>query len=116
MNTFFLLKKCGKADCTCLPPRLPSDVSDRLYHLPDPTPDTTNENHYKSSSDSYGTETTEAFMLPHNITVSKGHGIPFNPLVQYAKNTDLKITCTECNKPRLFMSRKKGISLNYSQI
>ena len=29
-------------------PHLPSDVSDRLYHLPDPTHDPTNENHYKS--------------------------------------------------------------------
>ena len=35
---------------------------DHLYHLPDPTPDPTNENYYKFLSDSYGTETTEAFM------------------------------------------------------
>ena len=100
----------------CLPPRLPSDIFDRLYHLPDPTPDPTNENHYKSFRDSYGTETTEAFMLSRNITVSKGHGIPFNPVVQHAKNTDLKITCTECNKPQSIYAKKKGISLNYSQI
>ena len=107
---FFSIKKCGKANCTtCLLPRLPSDVFDRLHHLPDPTPDPTNENHYKSFRNSYGTETTEALMPPCNITASKGHGIPFNLLVQHAKNTDLKITCTECNKPELFTS-------NYSQI
>ena len=106
---FCFIKKCGKADCTtCLPPNLPSDAFDRLYHLPDPTPNLTNENHYKSFSDSYGPEITKAFMPSCNVTASKGHGIAFCPLVQHAKNTNLKITYTECNKPRIIYA-KKGI-------
>ena len=41
---FFSIKKREKVySTTCLPPGLPSDVFDRLYHLPDPTPDPTNE-------------------------------------------------------------------------
>ena len=60
-------------------------------------------------------ETTEAFVPSCNITASKGHGISFNPLVQHAKNTDMKIMCTECNKPQIIYA-KKSISLNYSQI
>ena len=46
-------------------------------------------------------------MPSRNITLSKGHGIPFNSLVQRAKNTNLKITCTECNKPRIIYAKKK---------
>ena len=78
-----------------------------FYHLPDPTPNLTNENHYKSFSDSYGTETTKTFMPSHNITASKGHGIPFNVLVQHAKNTDLKIMCTKCSKSQIIYAKKK---------
>ena len=70
-------------------------------------PDPTNENHYKSFSDSYGTDTTKAFMPSRNITASKGHEIPFSPLVQHAKNTNLKIMCTECNKPQIIYAKKK---------
>ena len=50
-------------------------------------------------------ETTKAFVPSCNITASKGHGIPFNPLVQHATNTDMKI-----------IYAKKRISLNYSKI
>ena len=46
-NLLFFCLKCGEASCTtCLPIRLPRDIFDRLYHLPDPMPSPTNEGHH----------------------------------------------------------------------
>ena len=53
----FSVKKCGAADCSiCKKPRLPKEVFDTIYHLPDPVK---NGDVYKSFSDVYGTVTTE---------------------------------------------------------
>ena len=89
----------------CLPPRLPSDVFDRLYHLPDPTHDPTNENHYKSLAILVALKQPK-FLCRH-VILQRAKGMEFTPLVQHVKNTDLKITCTECNKPRIIYGKKK---------
>jgi len=53
----FSVKKCSAADCSiCKKPRLPKEVFDTIYHLPDPVK---NGDVYKSFSDVYGTVTTE---------------------------------------------------------
>lgn len=104
---FFSLKKCGKNDCTtCAPIRLPSDIFESIHHLPDPMPDSNNEGHYLQFTDVYGTQTSEEH-LPSLQVSSRGHRIPFNPLIQHAKNTGITVSCVECNKPRLVYARKK---------
>ena len=53
----FSIKKCKTSSCVCKPPRLPVDVFDSFFHLPDPIPD---GEHYKDFKSLYGkVETTE---------------------------------------------------------
>ena len=44
-----------------------------------------------------------------SLTISsrKGHGIPFNPVLQHVKNTGLTLTCYQCERPRVIYSKKK---------
>ena len=55
----FSVKKCEKT-CKfgCKPPQLPMDIFEKISHLPDPVPGT-NQDHYKSFSESYAKPTTE---------------------------------------------------------
>ena len=66
--------------------------------------------------DIYSTETKEKHMPYLHITTSKSHGVPFNPLLQHAKNTGLTDKCTECNKLQLKYSQKKGIHTTFEKI
>ena len=106
-RTYFLsLKKCGKQDCNiCKPPRLNEQDFKRLNHLPDPTPGT--DDHYKTFSEVFGTDTTEAAMPSLKTSKDRGHKILSNPVKQHASTTGLTIDCNECNKPRLVYSAKK---------
>ena len=105
---FFSIKKCGKDLCTrCNSVRLPYDVFERLHHLPDPIPDPTNEGHYQPFSSLFGKTTTEEYLPSKKSGTVTGHNIPFNPCKQHASNTNLTITCYECNKPRLIYSKNK---------
>ena len=57
----FSVKKSKTSSCVCKPPRLPVDVFDLLFHLPDPIPD---GEHYKDFKSLYGkVETTEEHRL-----------------------------------------------------
>ncbi len=90
-NYMFSVKKCGKNDChICGTPRLPTDVFSELSHLPDPIPD---GEHYKAFDMVYGTETNEIHMPSLKDKLSKGHGLPFDPSAQTAKNTKVLIKC-----------------------
>ena len=105
---FFSIKKCGKEDCTtCKPVRLPPDVFQQLFHLPDPTPSIENEGHYKCFNDCYGMDTSEEYRPSFNVNANKGHQIPFNPVKQHVLNTRLTLECSECSKPRLIYSKNK---------
>ena len=113
----FSLKKCGETDYTiCLPKRLPLDIFERLNHLPDPTPDPNNEGHYAKFNDVYGTEIMNEYMPSLHITASKSHGIPFNPFVQYAKNTGLTVKCMECKRTPTGIFTQKSISIASEKI
>ena len=72
-------------------------------------PDEPNEGHYKPFSTVYGTETTEKHLPSQNEILRKNHGIPFSPVVQHAKNTDISITCASCGKPRVVYSKLKSV-------
>ena len=76
---FFSVKKCGEPSCTkCLPIRLPRDIFDRLYHLPDPMPSPINEGHHEQFNTCYGTETTEDHMPSKKHAHDKGMAFHFN--------------------------------------
>ena len=91
---FFSVKKCGSPSCTtCLPIRLSSDIFERLHHIPDLLPSTTNEGHYEVFNTLYVTATTEEHMLSKKTSARQGHGIPFQPHKQHASNTNLRIVC-----------------------
>ena len=100
----FSVKKCGSQSCqVCKPPRLPPSVFATLCHLPDPTP---RDGHYKSFGELYGTPTTETHRLSLQKAATKGHGMPFNPTSQTAKNTKLVVECEECGKWRVLHSKR----------
>ena len=76
---FFSVKKCGEPSCTtCLPIRLPRDIFDSFYHLPDPMPSPTNEGYYEQFNTCYGTDTTEDHMpSKKNMPTTRAwHSIP----------------------------------------
>ena len=88
---FFSVKKCGIAGCTlCLKPQLPPDVFSTLHHLPDPIPVKTNEGHYQTFDELYGTKTSEKY-LPSKNSSKRSNGIPFNQLKQHTNNTRITI-------------------------
>ena len=105
---FFSVKKCGDNDCTsCKPIRLPPDVFQQLHNLPDPMPDPSNEGHYLKFPDAYGKQTDESHMPSNALSTRKGHGIPFNPVLQHIKNTGITIKCYQCKNHDSFMPKQK---------
>lgn len=101
----FSVKKCGLASCSvCKAPRLPEEVFNDLCHFPDPTP--SDGEKYKSFNDVYKTNTTEEFrpslkVSPNGQSGLSAHGMPFSPSSQYAKNVEMVILCSQCEKPRV---------------
>ena len=66
-------------------------------------PSPTNEGHYEH----YGHRHNRR---PHAVKKTcprQGHGIPFQPHKQHASNTNLRIVCVYCKKPRLVYSKNK---------
>ena len=101
------MKKCGKVDCTTYQSiRLPSDVFEQLYHLPDPVPDPVNDRHYKKFSDCYGTKTSEKHMSSLIVSNWKGHGIPFNLVSQHWNYANL----LSVRKTKTCLLQKEGFT------
>ena len=104
---FFSVKKYRIAGCTsCLRPQLPPDVFSTLHHIPHPIPSETNEGHYQTFGELYGTETSEKY-LPSKNSSKRSNGIPFNPLKQHAINTRITIKCHYWSKPHLIFWKLK---------
>ena len=102
----FSIKKCTKVDCICKPPRLPTGIFGSLNHVPDPVPD--DSDYYKAFDDLYGeTETSEEHRPSLKQSEAKNSCMPFSPLAQSANNTNTIIQCHECDKWRLFYSKKR---------
>ena len=102
----FSILKCGSTDCSmCKPPRLPREMFDTLHHIPDPIRE---GDVYKPFSEVYGTETTEKDRptLPSSAK-KRGHGMPFNPSGQFARNVAKTLQCAECNRPRVTYAARK---------
>ena len=101
----FSVKKCEDLEClVCEFPRLPPNIFQTLHHLPDPVPV---GEHYKSFDELYGTNTTEEHRPSLKESKVKSHGMPFSPTAQYAKNINLVVTCSDCDKPRVCYAQKK---------
>lgn len=102
----FCIKKCGLIDChICKPPRLPGDVFQSLHFIPDPVAD---GNVYKPFAEVHETDSSEKDRPSLNLSAEKqGHGIPFNPSGQFAKNVGRALQCTECGKQRVLHSARK---------
>ena len=107
-NYFASIKKCGEATCTiCLPPRLPNKGFQSVNHLPDPTPDEASEGHYLKFSKLFGTDTEESHTPSLKVRQAQKSNIGYTAVKQHATNTNLTLTCTECDKPRLVLAKKK---------
>lgn len=64
------------------------------------------DNHYKSFSEVFGTETTEE--CPSLKSKRKGkNSLPFSGCLQHVKNSNLVIQCSECDMWRLIFSKYK---------
>ena len=98
----------GEATCTiCLPPRLPNEVFQSVNHLPDPKPDGASEGHYLKFSELFGTDTEESHTPSLKVRQAYKSNIGYTAVKQDATNTNFTLTCTECDKPRLVLARKK---------
>ena len=101
----FSVKKCGKTSChVCKKPCLSKEMFERLYHLPDPEP--LNCDKYKSFDQLYGKPTSEKYRPSLVGKPSSEHGLPFSPSSQYAKNVEMVVLCSDCDKPRVLYSKK----------
>ena len=117
----FSVKKCGLASCSiCKAPRLPEEVFRDLCHLPDPTP--SDGEKFKSFNDVYKTNTFENFRPSLKVSMNEqtgvsSHGMPFSPSSQYAKNVEMVILCSQCDKPRVLYCKTvvKGTSRTHLQ-
>ena len=90
------VKRCGSQSWqVCKPPRLPPSIFTTLHHLPDPA---RRDGHYKSFDELFGMPTTETHRPSLQKAATKGHGMPFSPTAQIAKNTKLVVECEECGK------------------
>ncbi|VDI43104.1 Hypothetical predicted protein [Mytilus galloprovincialis] len=97
----------GKTSChVCKKPRLSNEMFERLYHLPDPEP--LNCDKYKSFDQLhvYGKPTSEKYRPSLVGKPSSEHGLPFSPSSQYAKNVEMVVLCSDCDKPRVLYSKK----------
>ena len=102
----FCIKKCGKLDCDiCKPPRLPSEVFEKLAFLPDPVPQ--GDGHYKPFDTIYNTVTSEEHRPSLQNHPVRQKTLPFVASVQHAKNTNLMVQCEECEMWRLVYSKYK---------
>ena len=101
----FSIKKCGAESCKwCKKPKLPDDVFSQLHHLPDPVPGS-QDDHYQDFESLYGSNTSEKFRPSLLQQEEKGHGMPFSPSAQYAKNVGVVIQCNECQRWRVIYSK-----------
>ncbi|CAG2243123.1 unnamed protein product [Mytilus edulis] len=101
----FSVKKCGKTSChVCKKPRLSNEMFESLYHLPDPEP--LNCDKYKSFDQLYGKPTSEKYRPSLVGKPSSEHGLPFSPSSRYAKNVEMVVLCSDCDKPRVLYSKK----------
>uniref|UniRef100_UPI00359011A5 uncharacterized protein n=1 Tax=Myxine glutinosa TaxID=7769 RepID=UPI00359011A5 len=51
--------------------------------------------------------TTEQYLPSKNAAPEKGHGCPFNPSAQQAKNSGITLQCNDCGKWRLVYAARK---------
>ncbi|CAC5421870.1 unnamed protein product [Mytilus coruscus] len=114
---FFMIKKCGKADCNiCRPVRGPwgQEAFNEVHFLPDPVPMPTDPDHYQKFSELYGKNTSEEHrpslqQKKASIgSVAKDKGIRIS-----GETVRAVLRCEDCNKPRCVHANRK---LNKDQL
>ncbi|PKY34602.1 hypothetical protein RhiirB3_499282, partial [Rhizophagus irregularis] len=102
----FQIKKCNQPSCeVCYPIRMPIDVFQNLYFLPDPVPSRDNPDRYETFANLYGKFTTEKFR-PSLINLnSKAELAPSNILISAKIRGYIK--CKSCGKTRCLYSELK---------
>ncbi|CAB4401187.1 unnamed protein product [Rhizophagus irregularis] len=102
----FQIKKCNQPTCeVCYPVRMPIDIFQNLYFLPDPVPSRDNPDHYKQFANLYGKPTTEQFRPSLINEKSKTEPVPSNILIS-TKIRDY-IRCNSCGKTRCLYSNSQ---------
>lgn len=96
----FSVKKCGSSTCNvCKAPRVPAEIFETLHHLPDPEP--SDGERYKPFEEVYRKPTSEKFRPSLKEKPSQKNGMPFSPSSQFAKNVEMVIICSQCEKSRV---------------
>lgn len=90
--------------------RLPREVFDKLKPFPDPMP--SDDEHYMSFEEVYGSDTSEKHRPSAHKKSTKQRSLPFHGKLQHVKNANFMIECDECGMWRLVYSLRK---LNSSQ-
>ena len=76
-----------------------------MHHLPDPHPST--DDHYKSFSEVFGTDTSEQYRPSMKAKPRKEKTLPFYPSVQHVRNAEMMLLCEECEMWRLIYAKRK---------
>ncbi|GES76141.1 hypothetical protein GLOIN_2v1773127 [Rhizophagus clarus] len=106
IDEMFKIKKCNQPSCeVCYPIRMPIDVFQNLYFLPDPVPLRDNPDYYETFANLYGKPTTEKF-CPSLINLnSKAELVPSNILISAKIRGYIK--CNSCGKTRCLYSESR---------
>ena len=105
----FDILKCGESNCTiCKPVRLPSNIFNKLHHIPHPVPG--EDGHYLSFTRVFGSATTEEYrpsFKPSSKPKRSKRKLPYYASVHHVKNAKLMVQCAECKMWRLIFSKYK---------
>ena len=101
LRTYFVpIKKCGSSESiVCLPPQLPNEIFEYIYHLPDPSPNESNEGHYSKFGEVFGTEKSESHMPLIEVKQTNKSNLQYTALMQDVTNTKMTLRYSERDKP-----------------
>ena len=106
-TSFVSIKKCGSSECTvCLLPRLLNEIFECIHHLPNPTPDKSNEGHCSKFGEVFGTKTSESHIPFIKVKQTKKSNLEYTVLKQHATNTKMTLRCSECTTRQVFFKKK----------
>ncbi|CAB4426708.1 unnamed protein product [Rhizophagus irregularis] len=106
--------QCNQPTCeVCYPIRMPIDIFQNLYFLPDPVPSQDNSDHYEQFANLYGKTTTEQFCPSLINEKFKTELVPSNILIS-AKIRDY-IRCNSCRKTQCLYSNSQLLTEQQKQ-
>ncbi|VDI31898.1 Hypothetical predicted protein [Mytilus galloprovincialis] len=82
------------------------DKNLKVFNPATEDPEPLNCDKYKSFDQLYGKPTSEKYRPSLVGKPSSEHGLPFSPSSQYAKNVEMVVLCSDCDKPRVLYSNR----------